>query len=713
MVIRLRLRFAVALLLTAAACARHGKPAAGARVYRHAPVILISIDTLRADHLPAWGYRGVSTPNLDALRQQSVLFRNAYSHCPLTLPSHVSVFSGLIPPDNGVRDNIGYRFEPRGRPTLPEVLRHNGYRAGAAVSSYVLRAETGLGALFDSYDDEIEFRPGSVLAELERPGAETAAIAERWIDQNSAAPFFYFLHIYEPHAPYNAPEPFRTAASSAYDAEIAYADSIIGGFLDHLRQRGVFDRAIIVLIGDHGEGLGEHGESTHGMLLYREALHVPLLVKLPGGTDAGTAIDTPAGLTDVMPTILSLTGIRSAGATSGLALIGAAPASRAIFSESLYGAIHLGWSELRSVIDERYHYIAAPRPELYDVKADATEKNNVINNERRTASRLRDALARVPAGVMTPSSVSPEEAAKLAALGYLTSRPKPNGSIDPKDGIAALSAYQRAVAEFNDGDMQAAERDLRALLDANPNFTDARLQLARVYEATRRFADAADLYRQILARDSSLAEQVLIGLATCYLNLNRLKEARFHAEAALAFNRGGADLLLGRIALAGGDSRSAERYARDAAGDRHYKTAATLLASEALIEQRNANAATRALTLLDDLKRESAARGKPPIAGLELLRSDALIRLERADDAAAALRTEIQQFPRNREAYGRLAALHLLRGNNDAAEQVLEDLARADPSPASFELAAKTLDHFGRAGAAAAWRARERTGSAR
>ncbi|HEX9161476.1 MAG TPA: sulfatase, partial [Thermoanaerobaculia bacterium] len=233
MAIRLRYALATLLLFAAAACGRSAKVAAGPRAFPKAPVILISIDTLRADHLPAYGYDGVATPNLDRLRQQSVLFRNAFAHCPLTLPSHASVLTGLLPPDNGVRDNIGYRLDPRASVTLPEAMRRNGYSTGAAVSAYVLRSETGLGPLFDSYDDDIEFRPGSLLAELERPGVETAGIAERWIDQHDRTPFFYFLHIYEPHAPYNAPEPFRSASRTAYDGEIAYADSIVGGFLDH------------------------------------------------------------------------------------------------------------------------------------------------------------------------------------------------------------------------------------------------------------------------------------------------------------------------------------------------------------------------------------------------------------------------------------------------------------------------------------------------
>jgi tetratricopeptide (TPR) repeat protein len=438
------------------------------------------------------------------------------------------------------------------------------------------------------------------------------------------------------------------------------------------------------------------------LLLYREALHVPLIVKLPHDDGGGTTVGSPVGLADVMPTVLSLTGIPSPKGIDGVPLFGAASDSaRPIFSESHYGAIHLGWSELRSVVDSRYHYIAAPRPELYDVIADTSEKNDVIGQERRTASRLREALALVPEQPRAPSLMSPEESAKLAALGYLTSRtPKHGESIDPKDGIASLSAFEAAVVQFNNGDLQSAERNLRTLLEANPEFTDARIQLARVYETTHRFPEAAETYRQIIESDPSFAEQVLIGLATCYLNLHQLKEARSHAEAARIFNRGGADLLLGRIALAAEDPRAAARYARDAKSDRHFKTAATLLQAEALIAQHDTAGAVEALKVLDE------TRGKQ-VPGLELLRADALIRLNRAGEAVAALREAIRQEPLNREIYGRLAAVHLLQQNPAAANAVFAEMVRADPSPAAYEFAARTLDHFGQTRAAAAWRSRQ------
>jgi len=266
--------------------------------FDNAPVVLISIDTLRADHLPAYGYTGVQTPNLDAFRRDSVLFRNAYSPCPMTLPSHVSMLTGLLPPQHGVRDNAGFHFDGATHPTLPRLLKERGYATGAAVSSFVLRGETGLAPLFDSYDDSIDVRPGAAFREYQRSGSITESVAEKWIDAHAANPFFYFFHIYEPHVPYDPPEPFRGIYANRYDGEIAAADAIVGKLLDHLKAKGIYDKAIVIVTSDHGEGLNDHGEDQHSILIYREAIHVPLLLKLPSSKRANSTVDAPAQLAD-------------------------------------------------------------------------------------------------------------------------------------------------------------------------------------------------------------------------------------------------------------------------------------------------------------------------------------------------------------------------------------------------------------------------------
>ena len=270
------------------------------------PIVIISIDTLRSDRLPVYGYGEVETPAIDALAQDSILFERAYTHVPLTLPAHASLFTGLLPGEHGVRDNAGYRLDTEGRPYLPRQLSELGYRTGGAVSSFVLRSATGLGRHFDVYDDRI-ISPGSEL-EAERDGASTLDSIRPWVRSASEQPFLLFLHLYEPHTPYRPPEPYASRYSSAYDGEIAAADRVVGDLIDELRKLGVYDRAAIVLLSDHGEGLGDHGEQEHGVLLYREVLQIPLLLKLPRSERAGTSIATPVALIDVAPTLLELAG---------------------------------------------------------------------------------------------------------------------------------------------------------------------------------------------------------------------------------------------------------------------------------------------------------------------------------------------------------------------------------------------------------------------
>ncbi|MFL6244548.1 MAG: sulfatase, partial [Thermoanaerobaculia bacterium] len=281
-------RCAVLIALFAFAC--HRAPA-------RPPVILISIDTLRSDHLPAYGYRAIATPAIDRLAADGIVYEHAFSHVPLTLPSHTSIFTGLLPAHHGVRDNAGFRLDAK-TPTIASMLRAHGYATGGVVSAYVLRATTNASLGFDTYDDAIPFIEGAPTGNLARPGRDSIAIARQWIAAKSAQPFFAFVHLFEPHAPY---EP-------TYDAEITTSDALVGELLDSLRASGIYDDALIILLSDHGEGLNEHGEKEHGVLLYREALQVPLIVKLPGNERRGTRVAEAVQLVDVLPTIAAVTG---------------------------------------------------------------------------------------------------------------------------------------------------------------------------------------------------------------------------------------------------------------------------------------------------------------------------------------------------------------------------------------------------------------------
>src|SRR2546426_6206244 len=437
------------------------------------PVVLISIDTLRSDHLPAYGYRGVETPHLDRFRRDAILFRHAYSPCPMTLPSHLTMLTGLQPPEHGVRNNIGFAFRSAAHPSLPTILKKQGYSTGAAVSSYVLRGETGLAAAFDSYEDSIDRGPGASFADFQRPGPTTEALAREWVQARKDAPFFFFLHLYEPHVPYDPPEPFRSRYPLAYDGEIAAADAIVGDFLDFLRNAGVYDRALIVVTSDHGEGLGDHGEAQHSILLYREALQVPLLLKLPGSSRAGESVDAPAQLADLVPTVTEALSLEAPPAAKGASLL-RLPPSRSLYAETLYPRIQLGWSDLHSLVDERYHYIEGPRPELYDLVQDPGETRDLAAAQAAVAARMRNELARVPAGLTTPGEVDRAAAERLAALSY-GGPPRQRGSgplPNPRDNVHLLGRIRDGLRLADQKRFAEALAALRGVAAESPDMIE-------------------------------------------------------------------------------------------------------------------------------------------------------------------------------------------------------------------------------------------------
>ena len=669
-----------------------------------APVVIISIDTLRADRLPAYGHQGVATPAIDGLRRDSILFANAYAHVPLTLPSHASILTGRLPARHGVRDNLGYTLDAKRHPTLATLLTSRGYATGAAVSAFVLRGTTGISAGFDFFDDAIAGRGGGAAGNLARPGEATLTSAQQWISSRAASPFFFFFHIFEPHAPYAAPEPFASRYGDAYDGEIAAADHLVGRFLQTLKEKGVYDRALIILLSDHGEGLGQHGEAEHGVFLYREAVRVPLIVKLPGQQRAGEAVDDPVGLIDVAPTVAAVAGLEGIE-FDGVSLLSTGSPDREIYAESFYGRIHLGWSELRSLITDRFQFIEAPRPELYDVVADPAQKQNLVATERRESARLRRALAAVEAGFETPGTISSEEAAKLAALGYLgSSRPAGAGPLpDPKDRIHELETLVTAQRLASEGRAAAAIAELTTLLATSPRSTDARIQLAQMLDADGRLEEAAREYRTVLTTAPELAGEVGGALGTVFLKLGNLDAAAAHARLAEKTNPAGMHLLLSRIELARGNLDRAEGEARAAMAFPSAVHDAKLLATQILVQRGRLVEALAALQALDD---EIERTGSPPLRGLQLLRGDVLARLERPAEAIAAFEREIEQFPAARDAWARLTLVHLLLGDRERAHATLERMVRLSPTKEAHLFAARTLEELDEPAAARHWRRR-------
>ncbi len=650
---------ALTFLLVSAACAKHELR------YPNAPVVIVSIDTLRADHLPAYGYRAVETPAIDRLRRDSILFENAYAHVPLTLPSHITMLSGELPAENGVRNNIGYRFDGLRHETIPMLLHKHGYTTGAAVSAYILRASTGIRSGFDFYDDAIEIRAGEAQGELQRAGAVTAATAERWIEQQGERPFFFLLHLFEPHSPYTPPEPFRSRFKLPYDGEIATADAVVGKFVEFLKRRKIYDRAIIFLMSDHGEGLMQHGEQEHGIFLYREDLHVPLMLKLPRSERANTSAKEPVGLIDIFPTIASLLGIEPPKLRGSSLLPADRQPARSLYAETLYPRIHLGLSDLRSLIDEQHHFIKAPKPELYNFVRDPEERNNEINSERRVYAGMQRTLDTYRADVQAPSRVEPEEAKKLAALGYLTATSPASGPLpDPKDHIDEIAAVQNAAQRDARGDADGAIAAYRAVLAKNPNFTDAWLLLGKTQQKRGRYAEAIESYKRAIQLAPELVADNALEIASMSLSLGRLSDAEDHARLAVG-------------------------------GSADNPRALVVLAQVLTAEQRYPEAMQTM---------ERVGTQQVPLA--DFARGDLLARTGRIEEAKAAFLRETMNFPGERQPYARLAVLYWVEGHRAEARQTLESLVRSNPNRETFLFAARTIGELGDRGAAAAWRAR-------
>ncbi len=657
-----------------------------------APVILISIDTLRSDHLPVYGYRGVETPNIDAFRRDSILFRNAYSHCPMTLPSHVSMLTGLLPTQHGVRDNVGFRFDGRRHESLPSILRAHGYSTGAAVSSVVLRGETGLAALFDDYDDAIEAYPSAAFAEYQRPGGITEERAEKWIAGHASLLFFYFFHIYEPHVPYDPPEPFRSRYANRYDGEIATSDAIVGKLFAFLKAKGLYDRAIIVLASDHGEGLGDHDEEQHSILVYREAIQVPLLLKLPRSQLAGREANAPAQLADVAPTILSLLDLpipKASSQTSLLSLIDAHPPNRHIYAESLYARYHLGWSELRSLIDARWQLIHSSRAELYDLGSDPAEKHDLAPAQRRAVSMMTSELQSFGTEVPSVGDVDPDTAAKLAALGYIGAARNRGGSLlpNPRDEIGKLEEFRRALDLSSTGKSGEAIAVFRGILAGAPEMVEVWSELAGALARSGRDDEAAEAYREALRRSRVFEPEIALSLGELDLQRGNFDEAMRLANASLASTPRRARALLVHIALARKDAASAAQIANAAANAPDAQPADMLLPAEVSIARGDPAAA---LQRVDAASRRAAELEIGRVYRLEFVRADALARIGHIEEAKQAYAREIQLFPNDTRAYVNLAVLQFVSGDRPGSNVTLAAMVRANPTPVARQLAQST-----------------------
>jgi len=477
----------------------------------YGPIVVISIESLRADRLSVYGYTKVRTPAIDALAADAVAFDRAYAHSPQTLPSHVSMLSGLLPFQTGVRDDVGFPI-PANVAMLPQLLRKRGFKTGGMVSNYLLRKETGLGAAFGFFDDELAAGAADGASpRAERDSAETLKVAERWIESVGTERFFLFLHLDGPDPA--GPVPKRFAKLSPYDARIAYADELVGQLVAFLKKRGLYNGGILVLTSDHGESLGDHGEQGHGLSLYEAAVRTPLIIKLPRRDGGGRHSAALVQHIDIAPTILDLIGAPRPSGMRGRSLRrvldspAATLAERALYAESAAGRYRFGWGEVASMTDGRHRYIRSARPELYDLQEDPGERVNLVETDAKTAEDMRTALEALTATapLVAPSPVTEPERPRLAAMGYVSGLPAVSADVsgdqlpDVKDRVAAANTYWQATALAARGQTEEAAARYGALVAAEPGLSIGWARLVDVLAAAGRFKEASRALSSLVA----------------------------------------------------------------------------------------------------------------------------------------------------------------------------------------------------------------------
>ena len=567
------------LLLLCCVAVTLGAGAFGQAKARQPDVFLVTIDTLRADHVHCYGYDRVETPALDGLAKDGVRFTQAFTPSPITNTSHTTIFTGLLPSTHGVTD-FAVPLSPT-HPTWAELLHQRGYHTAAFIGAVILDSKSlapGLDRGFDFYDN---FPPRSLTKSrrdrVERRGMVVVQHSEAWLNAHPNGAHFLWVHLYDPHDPYEPPAPYsQIYKDHLYDGEIAYADSALANFVTYLKKHGWYDNSLIVVVGDHGEGLGEHHEDTHGIFLYDSTTHVPLIVKLPAGREGGKAkvVDAQVRTTDILPTVLDLVGAPGLETKEGESLkpyfAGTEAAARTVFGETDY-PLRFGWAPLRSVRTEGFKFIEAPRPELYDLHHDAGELDNKYEPWIVQVKKSREMLAALRANQPPParsaSAVGQGTIDELKALGYLgradagsaTNVPEPSLLPDPKDKIEEQNLLHAAMIASADNRTADARESLEKVLQLNPKSPTALRDLGEMELHAGDYAKAAQHLKEAMEarpEDASVA----FHLGEALEKLHDLSGARDALEASLKLlpGRFQARLLLGQIYLELNNAKAAE-----------------------------------------------------------------------------------------------------------------------------------------------------------
>jgi arylsulfatase A-like enzyme/Tfp pilus assembly protein PilF len=541
-------------------------------------ILLITLDTTRADRLGCSGYAAAQTPNLDRLAAEGVNCEAAYSPVPLTLPAHCTVLSGLYPPAHKVRNNGSY-FLPEPVLTLAEMLGRRGYQTSAFVSSFVLDSRFGLGQGFAEYDDD--FAAGTAKTyNSERNAAAVFASFSRWLAGRAKGKFFSWVHFFDPHAPYDPPEPFRSAfADNPYDGEIAYMDHYIGAIIALLKEKHLLEDTLIVVAGDHGEAFGEHGETGHQVFCYQENLRVPLIFHAPGHLPENMRLAQITCLTDVMPTILEFLQIPVPASLQGRSLLPAMQkkpaAERDLYLESRFAYEAFHCAPIQGIIQNNYKYLDLPKPELYDLQQDPGERKNLISGSAALGRKMRISLNELTrhlggSDMQSKRRLTDAEKNTLASLGYITSAAAGEAAgmlPDPKDKIAGWQVFNRGAEQAANGQAGAAEASLLKAIELIPDYAGSYTILANIYFKNGQGGKALALFGDAMTRipaDATLKTEY----ASLLIKMNRLDQGMAQlqelAKTDLVDKKAYVYFQMGSIAEARGDPPQAIIYYRQA-----------------------------------------------------------------------------------------------------------------------------------------------------
>jgi len=660
-------------------------------------VIMITLDTTRADHLACYGYPNVNTPNLDTLARTGVLFEQADSASPLTLPAHCSIMTGMYPTYHGVRINGNTALSDE-QTTIAEVLTARGYQCGAFIGAFVLDGRWGLKQGFARYDDQFDLTKYRQLdlGVVQRPGNIVMDEALGWLDAHKQDPFFAWIHLYDPHMPYEPPEPYYSryrpgGLIGLYDGEIAFTDEQVGRCLSWLADKGLSKNTIVVVLGDHGEGLGSHGEGSHGYFIYNYVTHVPLLIAVPFKELQGRRVASQARAVDVFPTVLELLGIKSPAAVQGRSLLPLMfrPESddgRSAYGESLAPFLQFGWSPLHTLKTKRYQFIDAPQMELYDLADDPEERTNILGQNPSVARTMKAELDKLMAetsqGAPKPqaANLDKETVERLAALGYIgapvSRNESPAGSpgplADPKTKLPIYEAIQRAGESITRNDYADAARKLEDALNQDPSVPQAMLMLSTCYSELGREEEAKSRLEQVLKIDPE-SIQAMISLARILRKQRKNEDVIALCQKTLSLDDKTvqAFMLIGEVYMEDQDHARALPYLEKAFDIQPKLTQNGLNLAACLLGLKQYG---RAETMLKDIIRHYP---KFPRANYNL----GLLCEEqgRSEEARSAYAAEVSLFPREFQARFNLGKLLFKLGDRQGYLEQMREMVKNAP----------------------------------